>query len=192
MPSAGPPFEEASRSDDVPEQTGADVIGTAENSNEKGSVEVDQKIGTEFRSADENASETSLPAIDNSRSFAKMRTSAPREIATREEVNEGQPEMERHCSEKDNACSNEGFLGSNVEKKRNTLPSPTRPLPTLKPNGEPQFLFHGGLLMVLNRIFQIGHMVGDVADQKNSFFSGVINSYFKPLIALVSLITLKV
>ena len=175
LPTTGPPFEEASRSDDVPEQTGADVIGTAENSDEKGSVEVDQKIGTESRSADENASETSLPAIDNSRSFAKMRTSATREIATREGVNEGQPEMERHCSEKDNACSNECFLGSNVEKKRNTPPSPTRPLPTLKPNGEPQFLFHGGLLMVLNRIFQIGHMVGDVADQTHQWLASILS-----------------
>ena len=174
LPTAGPPYEEVSRSDDVPEQTGSDAIGTAENSDEKGSVEVDQKIGTEFSSAGENASETSLPAINNPRSFAKMRTSVAREIATREGVNEGQPEMERRCSEKDNGCNNEGSLDSNVEKKRNAPPSSIRPLPTLRLDGEPQFLFHGGLLMVLNRIFQIGHMVGDVAAQTHQWLASIL------------------
>ena len=170
LPTAGPPFEEASRSEDIPEQTGLDALGTTENSDEKGRVEVDQKTGTQFSRTDENASETSLPAIDNSRSFAKMRTSAACEIA----ISEEQPEIQHRCSEKDNSCNNEGFSGSNFEKKRNSSPSPTQPLATLKPDGEPQFLFHGGLLMVLNRIFQIGRMVGDVADQTHQWLASIL------------------
>ena len=181
-------LEEASESVDVSEQTALNATAFGESSEvKKKSVEagLEQKISSESGIAGEDAPGASLDvtALDDLSLSVQVEMSPAPESAEDKGVNEaedkgqtkGEKGEDRSLSSKDNSCNFTAVSNLNTDRNSRNSPCFIEALPKLNSNGESQFLFHGGLFMVLDSIFEIADNVdGEVSRQIRQWLASIL------------------
>ena len=147
--------------------------------------ELEQKRSSESRIAVENALETPLDVIFSGDSnLSRQAEMSPAPESTEDKgMNEaeskdrykGEKTRESFTPKKDNTCDSMPILSSAVDKNYMNSPYFIETLPTSNVNKDSQFLFHGGLFMVLDSIFETADKVGgEVADQTRQWLASIL------------------
>ena len=180
-------LEEASESVDVSGQTALNATAFGESSDVKKNVKtgLEQKTSSESHIAGENAPGASLDvtALDDLSLPVKVEMSPAPESTEDKGVNEaedkgqskGKKGEDRPSPSKDNSCDFTTVSSLNTERNSRNSPCFMEALPKSNSTGESQFLFHGGLFMVLDSIFEIADNVdGEVTRQTRQWLASIL------------------
>jgi len=87
----------------------------------------------------------------------------------------GKKGEDRASPSKDNSCNFSTVSGSNTDRNSRNSPCFMEALPKSNSTGESHFLFHGGLFMVLDSIFEIADNVdGEVTRQTRQWLASIL------------------